>query len=161
MPKTRIVSPFPVFESIQETPHRQKGALSPFNCISIPQSRVCGKEKPFRICKFLLRWYVLFHVFSEFFHFFRKKGLLFLLGFGIVYKSQGHARLAQLVEHLLDVQEVTGSSPVPRTKTPKTSVLGVFSFAWCGRFSPIYIFLYFLRAHSLQNRLIIMYNKVI
>ena len=34
---------------------------------------------------------------------------------GIVYKSQGHARLAQLVEHLLDVQEVTGSSPVPRT----------------------------------------------
>ena len=115
MPKTRIVSPFPVFESIQETPHRQKGALSPFNCISIPQSRVCGKKKPFRICKFLLRWYVLFHVFSEFFHFFRKKGLLFLLGFGIVYKSQGHARLAQLVEHLLDVQEVTGSSPVPST----------------------------------------------
>ena len=115
MPKTRIVSPFPVFESIQETPHRQKGALSPFNCISIPQSRVCGKEKPFRICKFLLRWCVLFHVFSEFFHFFRKKGLLFLLGFGIVYKSQGHARLAQLVEHLLDVQEVTGSSPVPST----------------------------------------------
>ena len=29
-----------------------------------------------------------------------------------------HARLAQLVEHLLDVQEVTGSSPVPRTKSP-------------------------------------------
>jgi hypothetical protein len=26
-----------------------------------------------------------------------------------------YARLAQLVEHLLDVQEVTGSSPVPRT----------------------------------------------
>ena len=26
-------------------------------------------------------------------------------------------RLAQLVEHLLDVQEVTGSSPVPRTKS--------------------------------------------
>ncbi len=26
-------------------------------------------------------------------------------------------RLAQLVEHLLDVQEVTGSSPVPSTKT--------------------------------------------
>ena len=25
-------------------------------------------------------------------------------------------RLAQLVEHLLDVQEVTGSSPVPSTK---------------------------------------------
>ena len=29
-----------------------------------------------------------------------------------------YARLAQLVEHLLDVQEVTGSSPVPRTKSP-------------------------------------------
>ena len=26
-----------------------------------------------------------------------------------------HGRLAQLVEHLLDVQEVTGSSPVPST----------------------------------------------
>ena len=130
MPKTRIVSPFPVFESIQETPHRQKGALSPFNCISIPQSRVCGKKKPFRICKFLLRWCVLFHVFSEFFHFFRKKGLLFLLGFGIVYKSQGHARLAQLVEHLLDVQEVTGSSPVPRTieNTVDSLKSTVFSF---------------------------------
>ena len=130
MPKTRIVSPFPVFESIQETPHRQKGALSPFNCISIPQSRVCGKEKPFRICKFLLRWCVLFYVFSDFFHFFRKKGLLFLLGFGIVYKSQGHARLAQLVEHLLDVQEVTGSSPVPRTieNTVDSLKSTVFSF---------------------------------
>ena len=130
MPKTLIVSPFPVFESIQETPHRQKGELSPFNCISIPQSRVCGKEKPFRICKFLLRWCVLFHVFSEFFHFFRKKGLLFLLGFGIVYKSQGHARLAQLVEHLLDVQEVTGSSPVPRTieNTVDSLKSTVFSF---------------------------------
>ena len=130
MPKTRIVSPFPVFESIQETPHRQKGALSPFNCISIPQSRVCGKEKPFRICKILFRWCVLFHVFSEFFHFFRKKGLLFLLGFGIVYKSQGHARLAQLVEHLLDVQEVTGSSPVPRTieNTVDSLKSTVFSF---------------------------------
>ena len=119
-----------MFESIQETPHRQKGALSPFNCISIPQSRVCGKEKPFRICKILFRWCVLFHVFSEFFHFFRKKGLLFLLGFGIVYKSQGHARLAQLVEHLLDVQEVTGSSPVPRTieNTVDSLKSTVFSF---------------------------------
>ena len=28
-----------------------------------------------------------------------------------------YGRLAQLVEHLLDVQEVTGSSPVPSTKT--------------------------------------------
>ena len=27
-----------------------------------------------------------------------------------------YGRLAQLVEHLLDVQEVTGSSPVPSTK---------------------------------------------
>ena len=69
-------------------------------------------------------------MFSEFFHFFRKKGLLFLLGFGIVYKSQGHARLAQLVEHLLDVQEVTGSSPVPRTieNTVDSLKSTVFSF---------------------------------
>ena len=97
-------------------PHRQKGTRSPFNCTSIPQSRVCGKEKPFRICKFLLRCCVVFHVFLNFFNFFLKKKAFFLFGFGIVYKSQGHARLAQLVEHLLDVQEVTGSSPVPRTK---------------------------------------------
>ena len=31
--------------------------------------------------------------------------------------STRSGRLAQLVEHLLDVQEVTGSSPVPSTKT--------------------------------------------
>ena len=70
--------------------------------------------------------------FLNFFIFFRKKGLLFLLGFGIVYKSQGHARLAQLVEHLLDVQEVTGSSPVPRTKMNAQirKNLGVFHFWW-------------------------------
>ena len=36
-------------------------------------------------------------------------------------------RLAQLVEHLLDVQEVTGSSPVPSTKRkPLTKVRGFF-----------------------------------
>ena len=36
-------------------------------------------------------------------------------------------RLAQLVEHLLDVQEVTGSSPVPSTKCkPLTKVRGFF-----------------------------------
>ena len=34
-----------------------------------------------------------------------------------------YGRLAQLVEHLLDVQEVTGSSPVPSTKT-RASDLG-------------------------------------
>ena len=40
-------------------------------------------------------------------------------------------RLAQLVEHLLDVQEVTGSSPVPSThgEEPSTSVGGSFCFA--------------------------------
>ena len=49
-----------------------------------------------------------------------KKGLAFwhriwyysLADFG---KTE-YGRLAQLVEHLLDVQEVTGSSPVPSTK---------------------------------------------
>ena len=38
----------------------------------------------------------------------------------VLYQSRHdtteHGRLAQLVEHLLDVQEVTGSSPVPSTK---------------------------------------------
>ena len=37
----------------------------------------------------------------------------------VLYRSRHDAteygRLAQLVEHLLDVQEVTGSSPVPST----------------------------------------------
>ena len=37
----------------------------------------------------------------------------------VLYQSRHdateHGRLAQLVEHLLDVQEVTGSSPVPST----------------------------------------------
>ena len=37
-----------------------------------------------------------------------------------------YGRLAQLVEHLLDVQEVTGSSPVPSTKIPRPFGLGIF-----------------------------------
>ena len=38
-----------------------------------------------------------------------------------------YGRLAQLVEHLLDVQEVTGSSPVPSTTSPQTKkVWGLF-----------------------------------
>ena len=37
-----------------------------------------------------------------------------------------YGRLAQLVEHLLDVQEVTGSSPVPSTTSPQTFGLGIF-----------------------------------
>ena len=38
-----------------------------------------------------------------------------------------YGRLAQLVEHLLDVQEVTGSSPVPSTMhKPLTEVSGFF-----------------------------------
>ena len=43
-----------------------------------------------------------------------------------------YARLAQLVEHLLDVQEVTGSSPVPRTKIDAQirKNPGVFRFWW-------------------------------
>ena len=40
-----------------------------------------------------------------------------------------YARLAQLVEHLLDVQEVTGSSPVPRTKSPSGHPpMGIFLY---------------------------------
>ena len=47
----------------------------------------------------------------------------------VLYQSRHDAteygRLAQLVEHLLDVQEVTGSSPVPSTKRkPLTKVRG-------------------------------------
>ena len=37
-----------------------------------------------------------------------------------------YGRLAQLVEHLLDVQEVTGSSPVPSTTSPQTKRSGDF-----------------------------------
>ena len=49
----------------------------------------------------------------------------------VLYQSRHDAteygRLAQLVEHLLDVQEVTGSSPVPSTKRkPLTKVSGFF-----------------------------------
>ena len=50
---------------------------------------------------------------------FLKKGLLFLRRYGNIIKlisaKTEYGRLAQLVEHLLDVQEVTGSSPVPST----------------------------------------------
>ena len=37
------------------------------------------------------------------------------------YYSTVLARLAQLVEHMLDVHGVTGSSPVPRTKKVQES----------------------------------------
>ena len=52
----------------------------------------------------------------------------------VLYQSRHDAteygRLAQLVEHLLDVQEVTGSSPVPSTtKNPKSFDLGFFAWA--------------------------------
>ena len=41
------------------------------------------------------------------------------------------ARLAQLVEHMLDVHGVTGSSPVPRTKIGKyRMVLADFTFSF-------------------------------
>ena len=49
-----------------------------------------------------------------------KKGLLFCKRYDSINKlisaKTEYGRLAQLVEHLLDVQEVTGSSPVPSTK---------------------------------------------
>ena len=47
--------------------------------------------------------------------------MLFAAEYGNIIKpiaaQTEYGRLAQLVEHLLDVQEVTGSSPVPSTKT--------------------------------------------
>ena len=63
-------------------------------------------------------------------NFFRKK-YCFFGRVMILYQSRHDAteygRLAQLVEHLLDVQEVTGSSPVPSTKRkPLTKVRGFF-----------------------------------
>ena len=39
------------------------------------------------------------------------------------------AALAQLVEHMLDVHGVTGSSPVPRTKIPTAERLPGFFFS--------------------------------
>ena len=46
--------------------------------------------------------------------------MLFARRYDIIIKliaaQTEYGRLAQLVEHLLDVQEVTGSSPVPSTK---------------------------------------------
>ena len=51
--------------------------------------------------------------------FFCQKGLQFVKQSAILIcvanRRRNYARLAQLVEHLLDVQEVTGSSPVPST----------------------------------------------
>ena len=48
----------------------------------------------------------------------------------VLYQSRHdttkYGRLAQLVEHLLDVQEVTGSSPVPSTTNPQTNRFGDF-----------------------------------
>jgi hypothetical protein len=61
---------------------------------------------------------------------FLKKGLLFLRRYGNIIKlisaKTEYGRLAQLVEHLLDVQEVTGSSPVPSTTIPRPFGLGIF-----------------------------------
>ena len=68
--------------------------------------------------------------------FFCQKGLQFVKQSAILIcvanKRRNYARLAQLVEHLLDVQEVTGSSPVPRTKMNARirKNLGVFHFWW-------------------------------
>ena len=58
--------------------------------------------------------------------FFRKKYCFFgkvMVLYQSHHDTTEYGRLAQLVEHLLDVQEVTGSSPVPSTKT-RASDLG-------------------------------------
>ena len=47
---------------------------------------------------------------------FFKKHLQFGKRFDIISKPKGHGRLAQLVEHLLDVQRVRDSSSLPSTK---------------------------------------------
>ena len=58
----------------------------------------------------------------------RKKSIDKSTGAG--YYSTVLARLAQLVEHMLDVHGVTGSSPVPRTKIGKyRMVLADFTFS--------------------------------
>ena len=55
----------------------------------------------------------------------------------VYYAYVRFARLAQLVEHMLDVHGVTGSSPVPRTREKhrnrKISVLFLLLFGeFCG-----------------------------
>ena len=70
--------------------------------------------------------------------------MLFARRYDIIIKliaaQTEYGRLAQLVEHLLDVQEVTGSSPVPSTrgKEPSTSVGGSFCFAGALRDGVVY-----------------------
>ena len=77
----------------------------------------------------------------------RKRQTFFKKALAIARKMWYHiqvdttsGRLAQLVEHLLDVQEVTGSSPVPSTrgKEPSTSVGGSFCFAGALRDGVVY-----------------------
>ena len=65
--------------------------------------------------------------------FFRKK-YCFFGRVMVLYQSRHDAteygRLAQLVEHLLDVQEVTGSSPVPSTTKIPSQMTRDFLHGW-------------------------------
>ena len=47
-------------------------------------------------------------------HFGKGRAIIITFQFG-AHNTRKYGGLAQLVEHLLDVQEVTGSSPVPST----------------------------------------------
>ena len=96
--------------------------LSYYNQCIIPQTGVQGNGNALgRFTKCALGgWFSIpgkpgIKKFAEF----SKKGLLFARRYDIIIKliaaQTEYGRLAQLVEHLLDVQEVTGSSPVPST----------------------------------------------
>jgi hypothetical protein len=96
--------------------------LSYYNQCIIPQTGVQGNGNTlwrFTKCalggRFSIPGKPGFKKFAEF----SKKGLLFARRYDIIIKliaaQTEYGRLAQLVEHLLDVQEVTGSSPVPST----------------------------------------------
>ena len=111
--------------------------LSYYNQCIIPQTGVQGNGNTLgRFTKCALGGWFSIHdkpgikKFAEF----SKKGLLFARRYDIIIKliaaQTEYGRLAQLVEHLLDVQEVTGSSPVPRTieNTVDSLKSTVFSF---------------------------------
>ena len=76
--------------------------------------------------------------------FFCQKGLQFVKQSAILIcvanRRRNYARLAQLVEHLLDVQEVTGSSPVPRTLKDTWICLNLRVFCFIDKFALFLLF---------------------
>ena len=88
------------------------------SCCLPPQNPRCTAQKP----SFGVLFQKSFTIFEKSLAFWHRIWYYNLADFG---KTE-YGRLAQLVEHLLDVQEVTGSSPVPSTTSPDHSVWGFF-----------------------------------